>query len=321
MLYELAVVSDLPLPSSSHAAVIRSIKQNRRQPPKVVTKPANGKGSASIAPGSHPRRLPTPKVDTSKTAASKATTQSGPMTALDMSTYQSDPMPSWCQYDLTPSVFSQPAASETTSPVDPALDSVFTSRSRTRSQTLAEASSTHAQTSSDNSPERAKTLDSSAYSVNADFAMLFAPTRSKDASSQGPIPSISRNGDMDVPHPRSVNGPIFHTEAREYQPLDTITQVLDSIQLRQADWPANQPRNDQFNLGGPVGWNVGAATASMDDMASLSSGMYNTGVGTNEPAAAIGVRPEAVALWASVPEGFEYVTLTLLLAETDIRVI
>ena len=216
------------------------------------------------------------------------------MPIVDINTYQSDPVPSWCQYDLTPSVFSQPATSksgsETVPPTDPSLDSVFTSGQRARSQTL------------DDLAARAKALDPSAPSVNADWAMLFASTK-RGPSSHPP----TSHPDLNPPQSDRVNESMLHTGARDYQPLDTITQVLDTIQLRQADWPTNQSLGNTLSIDDAMDWALGTTTSGVGDRSSLPGGTYGAGGGINEQAPGVPVRPDTMAMWSSVPEGFEYV--------------
>ena len=183
MLYELAVVSDLPLPSSSHAAVIRSIKQNRRQMPKPATK-STGEAESALAAGQRVLR-PAPAPGSAGTSSQKTAPRS-------LDSYRTDPVSPWHEYDLTPSVFSQPqvasSAPEGLPPSDPALDSVFTAPAR---QT---ANGANGQANKDAATTR---IDASTLSVNADFGMLFTPRR------ENPNPNPNR---VPLPTPLVVVG-------------------------------------------------------------------------------------------------------------------
>lgn len=95
MLYELAVVSELPLPSSSYAAVIRSIKQNRRQPSRPTRKSVSEVNTFGVLHRSIPRFAPTAGSSAMHNHSSM-TSQDRHVPVLDINTYQSDPVPPWC---------------------------------------------------------------------------------------------------------------------------------------------------------------------------------------------------------------------------------
>ncbi|KIP10237.1 hypothetical protein PHLGIDRAFT_115686 [Phlebiopsis gigantea 11061_1 CR5-6] len=298
MLYELAVVSDLPLPSSSHAAVIRSIKQNRRQMPKSATKNSNETDQRVLRPA--------PAIG-SLGASFQKTVPSQTPRSLD--TYRADPVPTWCEYDLTPSVFSQPQATSSTAeavaPVtDPAFDSVFTSQPRRASQVANKPSGANGHTSKGAVPQR---VDAAAMSVNADFGMLFTPRRenNRDIPAQGAFRPTAR--DRDIPAAHTSKG-VGHPPASpaDRPPMDTIAQVLDSIQLRNADWAVHQPQDGVLSAPQSLGWTAGTSPPEMNGAAAVPGNVFGMGMGPPGQASSAGASREAVAMWSAAPEDFNW---------------
>ncbi|GJE88259.1 fungal-specific transcription factor domain-containing protein [Phanerochaete sordida] len=276
MLYELAVVWDLPLPSSSHAAVIRSIKQHRgparARPidPAPTAPPPPPQRRATVSVGALHRRAASPPSADDAPAPPRAP-------AYDLDVYRADPVAPWLEYDLSPSVFSQPRAApdaQDAPPPDPALDSVFALR-------------TH----------KAR-AHPPAFASNVDFGA--APPAGAPAPAPPPVPRAVFPQDRRPPPPPAAR--------------DTIAQVLDTIQSRQADWAVppqlqSQPQPQQQQTqpqpqtqqqqAQTHEWPV-PGSASVDAFPPMPARAAQPA----EPQAA-GAGQEW-AMWQSVPEGFQW---------------
>lgn len=323
MLYELAVVGDLPLPSSSHAAVIRSIKQNRRPLAKVEEKQSGESDSkhASTLPHEKLSRRAASVSEPSRSSSHAAGDSRGrQLPPLDVNVYRTDPVQAWCEYDLTPSVFSQPRAPSTSretpaQPADPTLDSIFTSQPPVRRKTLGSGELPSARahpaniadrvdweippqlaaSTSAKGKERSRTLDPNRLpnaSVNADFAFITMDT-ARASAAPPPRMSMATNSDIDVPF----------AHAKPYQPVDTIAQVLDTIQLRHADWPMAQSRDEPYVVPSAGEWS-GAMLPGSANGGTMSEPMHVAGWGGEQDV--VGAPQETLAMWSSVPESFGY---------------
>lgn len=309
MLYELAVVNDLPLPSSSHAAVIRSIKQHRgfargrSSEADATPLPAPLRRRASITVAALPQR---------SMSQSSFERRLQPASGLSLDMYRSDPNSPWLDYDLSPSVFSQPqsVSSQSADPpqpeVDPALDSVFTMRSQTRKKGTEDMAAVFARTPERanwgvvshpaKGKERAKTLEHPpTFTTNADFGPNPPIQSGAGAPEEAiPLPAVSDAGSALA---SGMERMAFSPVQKVYQPTDTIAQVLDTIQSRQAEWPAPQ----QDAVSAPVhGWPVPGGTMS-DTYPPASVFPTDFSVASEDM---VGAQQETLAMWQSIPTGF-----------------
>lgn len=212
MLYGLAVARDLPLPSSSHASVVRSTSHMRR-PPGKTTPSTHSKRSAST-----PTALPSNRRAPEVVAVEPRTPE--PQHTVQRSFSQhvatkhrtgSDAGPSRprprVEFDLTPSVFAPPGSPSLLGPAEvptPSLDSMF-ARQPVGNAT-AGPSSTHPWMS--------------------DVGTMSEPSTMWDASAE--------------------TGPMGYGAA---PPLANViaAEVLDTIQSRRSAWVPPPSRQQQWN--------------------------------------------------------------------------
>ncbi|EKM51881.1 uncharacterized protein PHACADRAFT_262278 [Phanerochaete carnosa HHB-10118-sp] len=303
MLYELAVVWDLPLPSSSHAAVIRSIKQHRG--------PARGRPSEPDAKPQqqqhqqHQRRATVSVAALQRRATSQSPASGGGgagrqrMARLDLDVYRTDPAAPWLEYDLSPSVFSQPQqegsspgqgrrGAEEPAALDPALDSIFTVRSRDK----AAAAAADGDDGDDGAPP-------------ADWSRHRPLHQHLHQQRQHP-PTWTSNADFGANPVESevtmVTAAVAAAAVAAPRPaitMDTIAQVLDTIQSRQAEWPVPPPQGNEWPTAGSL-----SIDAYPPPPPPPASSAFPAGAGAETDAA--GVRQETWAMWHSVPDGFDW---------------
>ena len=325
MLYELAVVGDLPLPSSSHAAVIRSIKQNRRLSTKAnkpVVEP-EGRIFSMPPPSTLPRRSASVSMTPSGPRASGGTHRSNStqMSAVDHTTHlperertRSDSLPPWMQYDMSPSVFSQPQASSSSQQLitpDPEPIDAHTQTSTDYSHNADWGPFPYGAvpvTSAKTHPNPPVNTQSSVFTSSPpNLAKLSVVTGVPRLNSQNQASRISPiRQDLHSPDHTSF---VSASSSQNGQSVDTISQVLDTIQMRQADWPLGQGTNGPFPAPYSNDWDMNVMSELRDALPQPVA-MFNSEL-LNGPVSA-GLRQEALHMWQSVPEALEYVQLFLL---------
>jgi hypothetical protein len=320
MLYELAVVGDLPLPSASHAAVIRSIKKNRRQSKSAAKPVAESDSKATTPPEATPRR-------STSVSASSASTKLGiqprqrHLSVAERNLYASDPVPSWMQYDLSPSVFTQPQSSlsqRTTSSdkVDASIDAL--SAAASSKQPVPSGFSENADwgvmpsfSSANQAGAKAPANPPAALSQQqafSDFLRATLPTTdsSSRAAQHRQTSSVSSSSNSGSGSPSKMAASLFPSTSQisSCQAMDTISQVLDTIQLRQADWLMGQSTDAMLTAPYNDDWNSDAF-AELNNALLQSPAMFAAEL-TSGPVQA-SAQQDTLDMWHSVPEGFECV--------------